>query len=1242
MNNEQLTMNKGRGHLLLTLLFITCYLLFGCADPFEPPQSENPDAANMGYFSLAVNETNAGRTIQPATMQSDFKAYTLAFTPAGSGTAASVDRTNADLSDSVALYAGTYNLQVTAYMDVAKTQAAAEGSLAGIVIDSGAAVQKSVTLAAVIATGFEGTFSWKITYPNDAVQANMTITRLETTGTPDQTVNLLDDDESSCTLKTGHYRVVFQLSNSEGKFIEHRETLHIYKNMDSVFEHTFAAGDYFFAPIFVTNGNNDGEGSLRQAIDDAPAEGRIVINPDVGTILLTARLVISDKILFIEGNSVIITRDPTWTTIDNSSNLLLISGATTEVSISRVHFKDGRISNVSTAAAISSSGQITLESCIFSGNQNTGNSTLGGGAVYNSGTMHVKGCTFYDNTTRSFGGAISQGSNATLTLEGNLFYRNTGSVAPVVYYYGTVTSLGYNVVDKQLGTASNQNRSGFDAASNGTDVGDASMIIPVSPVSFKPPHDSLAAGVITSLPADYPAVDFYGNRISAPAAAGAVQAAVAGAGYALQVLVNDNSKGNVAITAPNSDGLYSGAVTITATPVGNYLLSYWLVNGVRNNAPSPLSLNITAHTTVQAIFARVIEVTLLTDNASGDGTQGDLRYALTNAVDGDIISFTNIIPGTSTIRLLRALPGIAGKNISIVGNGVTITRESSWTETSTSTELLSIGNRSEVSISRIHFKDGRGTNAGAITLGGSGPNTVTLESCILSGNRNRAIYLLGAGTTANIKGCTFYGNSAPDIYVSAGNLTLEGNLFYGTGSTSKVGRVNQPTITSLGYNVVDVPLGTGTNQSGFVSSTVVPGSDVGNASIPISPVSFKLLSGSAAAGVITTRPEGYPVLDFYGNQIPSTNAAAGAVQTAASAGYCLGVSVNNSDRGSIESISPAPDPDGIVSAGTVTITATPAADGSYLSHWLVNGARNDTAYPPSSPLSFNITAHTIVQAVFQKIWQVTDLSDSASGNGDPGTLRGSLYTAESGDSIRFTNITPGTSTVTLLRVLPTIEKNITIEGNGVTITQTSTIRLLNIYNFTVSISRVHFKESVLPNSGAAIYNSNGTVSLESCIFSGNQTTNASAGGGAVFSSGTMSIKGCTFYGNSATTDGGAIYINGGTLTLEGNLFYGNTGGNYPVVYRSSGIVTSLGYNVVNVPWGTSNNQSGFDAASGDTTLETLLVANATSPFVDAASGNFAPLDSRLYIMPNTAINGFPTTDFFGATRDWPGAPGAVR
>jgi len=62
----------------------------------------------------------------------------------------------------------------------------------------------------------------------------------------------------------------------------------------------------------------------------------------------------------------------------------------------------------------------------------------------------------------------------------------------------------------------------------------------------------------------------------------------------------------------------------------------------------------------------------------------------------------------------------------------------------------------------------------------------------------------------------------------------------------------------------------------------------------------------------------------------------------------------------------------------------------------------------------------------------------------------------------------------------------------------------------------------------------------------------------------------------------------------------------------------------------------------DKTLETLLGNNATSPFVNAAGGNFAPVAGVKNVMPSAAIAGFPTTDFFGATRDWPGAPGAVR
>ena len=635
---------------------------------------------------------------------------------------------------------------------------------------------------------------------------------------------------------------------------------------------------------------------------------------------------------------------------------------------------------------------MSLESCIFSGNHSEN-----GGAVYvaQNGTLSVKGCTFYGNRVTNNGGAIITWQPGPLTLEGNLFYGNTAASYPAVGRYNspTITSLGYNVVDAALGTGTTE--SGFAASTDTAkpDTGDVS-VIPVTPMNFKLLSDSAAAEVITSLPVDYPAVDFYGNPISAsdtaPAAAGAVQAAVGGTGYYLGVSVNNSAAGSVNVSPePDGEGLVSGAVTITATAnSGNgYELLYWLVNGVNTGSENPLVFDpITAHTTVQAVFGKVIAVTDFTDSADGNGEPGTLRLALNTAGDGDIIRFTGVNAGTSVVQLVSALPGITGgKNITIEGNGITITPSSTWTAAS---PLLSISDAgTAVSVSRVHFKDGR--QAAINNTNGN----VSLESCIFSGNRSATGFDGGAlynGGTMSVKGCTFYGNNAGrygGAIFSYGTLTLEGNLFYrntGAGTSSyRVVYSSSGTVTSLGYNVVDVALGPGITQSGFATSTINPNTDKGSISgLPVSPVSFRLLSGSPAVNVIATRSEGYPTVDFYGDSI-GNGAAAGAVQaTASGTGYYLEVSVNNSNMGSV-SVSPAPDADGLYS-DMVEIEAT-ATDTDYaFGYWLVNGVKDNSG----NPLSLNnITAHTTVRAVFLGVIGAYIINQT-SGNsaGDPVTL----------------------------------------------------------------------------------------------------------------------------------------------------------------------------------------------------------------------------------------------------------------
>ncbi|MCL2762077.1 MAG: hypothetical protein FWD36_02565, partial [Treponema sp.] len=899
---------------------------------------------------------------------------------------------------------------------------------------------------------------------------------------------------------------------------------------------------------------------------------------------------------------------------------------------------------------------------IFSGNQTSASSAYGG-AIYNDGTMTVKGCTFYNNSAinNGYGGAIyTTGTGSTLTLCGNLFYRNTVGRAlygPVVYRNnGTVTSLGYNVSDETLLT---NPQNGYIAAFGDKQINNN---LPISLITFKLLSGSEAANIITTLPDWYPDLDFYGNSILESAAAGAVQAEASGTGFFLDLSVNYANRGTVSVSrTPNEDGLYPTPVTLTATAKDSFEFWYWLVDGQRRDSEHIITLNENTHILVRAVFSRIVMI----DNYGIGNTEGTLQYALINALDDDIICISEEGQSIALISRLEI-----NKNITIKGNGVTITRASAWTATGTGTQLLNVANGTTVTIDRIYFKDGRATDYGAAI---DNRGNLTLESCIFSGNKTINNDAFGGaiynGGIMNIKGCTFHENGFTDsagttgfggaIYNTGTNstLTLIGNLFYentaGTATRGPVIFQSGGTVTSLGYNVVDVAMGTDDGQSGFTETT----GDIRICTVllppPISRLSFKLLSGSKAASIIPANLlADYPTKDFYGDPI-NAPAAAGAVQTVAP-GFYFGVTANSNNRGNFNiTDTPEPDADGLFSFdSSVTITAEP--NQSYAVYWLVN--KQDAGL--ENPLSLTITEHTIVQVVFTCTFIVDDFTDTNNAATRAGTFRHALANVLDYDVVRFDGVESGESVVELTNILPQITKIINIEGNGITITRSSswdmtsdTSQLLRTdARTTITISRIHFKDGRATDYGAAIDN-RGNMTLESCIFSGNQTTANNAYGGAIYNNGTMNVKGCTFYGNGFSDNpdssgyGGSIYITGtdSRLTLIGNLFYGNTAGTIArghVVFRDNGIVTSLGYNLVDVDLGDTNNQSGFAANDTDEILETLLDEDTISPFVDADGDNFMPISDILAIIDVLPEN-FPILDFFGNMRTFPGTPGAV-
>jgi predicted outer membrane repeat protein len=281
----------------------------------------------------------------------------------------------------------------------------------------------------------------------------------------------------------------------------------------------------------VSSSNDTGDGSLRKAIADATDGAKITFANTVSSISLNSTLEIN-KNLIIEGNGVKIIRGSTWT--GNNNSLLQVNLDKT-VTISRVRFSGGRELNSQQGygGAIYNQGTLSVESCIFDDNQ----AIINGGAIYSNGkskSTTVKGCTFYNNKATNYGGAIHI-YGGTLTMTGNLFYKNVGTAwGPVISYNEGATlsgnvpvkiySKGYNVIDVTFGTGKTQ--SGWmdvegDASFSDLGITTSETNPPFNTSSFAPTDDKLK--IITSEISGFPTKDFNGaNRSTTAGVPGAV------------------------------------------------------------------------------------------------------------------------------------------------------------------------------------------------------------------------------------------------------------------------------------------------------------------------------------------------------------------------------------------------------------------------------------------------------------------------------------------------------------------------------------------------------------------------------------------------------------------------------------------------------------------------------------------------------------------------------------------------
>ena len=259
------------------------------------------------------------------------------------------------------------------------------------------------------------------------------------------------------------------------------------------------------------------------------------------------------------------------------------------------------------------------------------------------------------------------------------------------------------------------------------------------------------------------------------------------------------------------------------------------------------------------LLLSIFTVNRLRDLGQGSGSAGDLRYCISNAANGDDITFSV----TGTIDLTRPLPTLS-HNLTITGPGadsLTVERGSAAVF-----RIFSVASGAVVGMSGLTIDNGSEVqgggidNAGTLTVSGS---TLSGNSAAGSGNVSGdggAIYNAG---TLTVSGSTLSGNSATGspsfgptgigggIY-NAGTLTVSGSILSGNsagGSDISSGAGSGGAIANAGTLTVS-----GSTLSGNQARGGGSGGGISNAG-PLT-ITASTFSGNSASdgGAISSAP----------------------------------------------------------------------------------------------------------------------------------------------------------------------------------------------------------------------------------------------------------------------------------------------------------------------------------------------------------------------------------------------------
>src|SRR5262249_1524891 len=171
--------------------------------------------------------------------------------------------------------------------------------------------------------------------------------------------------------------------------------------------------------INVTNTNDSGPGSLRQALMDAVDGDQIAFLIPPGTITLTSGQLIVSASVIIGGYGA-----DSLTVDGNFNDRVFYINAGLTVTISGLTLTKGNATGPA-GCIYNDHSALTVTSCTLSNSATSGN----GGGIYNDhGIMTATNCTISGNSAKTHGGGIYNsggGGNAMLTISNSTLSGNT-------------------------------------------------------------------------------------------------------------------------------------------------------------------------------------------------------------------------------------------------------------------------------------------------------------------------------------------------------------------------------------------------------------------------------------------------------------------------------------------------------------------------------------------------------------------------------------------------------------------------------------------------------------------------------------------------------------------------------------------------------------------------------------------------------------------------------------------------